>query len=614
MNNRFSRLVCGFLSVVMCIFSTVHVTNISAAGMVHDVTNSNVITIGTSEICKINGSPITPSTEAKNGDSISVNFVWSQNPEIPISEYPAPVTFAYNLSSHFHNVNIGNQDLGTSITNTHYYIEDNILYIEITEGTADRSGKCYLEGTIDIDQSDLQDEKAIVKLFNSYTLPAPSLIANVTAGKSAGSLTYDEVTEKYYQHFTAYIKNDVYNDGAYANNIVISDTYPTTSEGGIYSGDMCNFKVTTVRKQPHYNEISRVTEEKGNVSPDYTVTVDKLNAQEEVIIEYDIEVDPESVLDSSNNRMNTIKADYNNGSINKSATGTAYANPVFPSASKTSSMSQDKSSITWTISIDEGYQKDIDTDTFTVVDRFGSVYVNADDIIDEHPGVTVNADGTVTIDKSQFTASGNGKYTFTYTSDVPESLKNSIFSTSISNNADVVFTLGNEEYKTTVSANENISGEPGKFVEKSGEKLADGKIRWTFDVSVPDDENIKSVNIYDSCTQNQKILYTTMTVKNGSETLSGLGYDYCRDNEFQIWFGETWTTTNDLSLIKGKTLTFTYETEILDTTSAQYQNTVNAYISPITGNHSCHQGYCKQVRSVAALVQQQLQESRKLED
>ena len=584
MSNRFSRIVCGILSVVMCIFSTAHVTKVSAAvGTVYDVTNLNVISIQTTDICKINGSAINSETQVKDGDTISVDFVWSQNPLIPPETYPAPVTFAYNLTDSFYNVFVADQDLGTSITNTHYYIENNILYIEITEGTADRSGNCYLEGKVDIDQGDLTGDKVTVGIFDSFTVSAPSLLSEVSANKSAGELRYDENAKKFYQHFTVTVKNNSYTSGAYANNVVISDSYPMVSEGGVFSGDMLNYEVTTVRKDPPYHEISRTTEEVGTASPDYTVSVDKLNAQEEVIIEYDIEVNPKSLLDTSSNRTNTVEADYNNGSADKTATNSATIYPAFPSINKSASMNQEETMITWTITVNEGYLKDVDEAAFTVTDTFISNYIDSSDITDEHTGVTVNDNGTVTIDKALFTPAGDGVYTFTYTSDVPESLKESVFGTYVGNKADATFEIDDITYTVGATAGESVSGEIDSFVDKSGEILSNGNIQWTFSVAIPDDNNIKNLNIYDSCTQNQRILYNTLEVKDGATVLLNLNYDYQRDNEFQIFFGDSWGPTNDLSLIKDKTLTFTYETEIIDETSVKYQNTANVWVNSKDG-------------------------------
>ena len=47
MNNKFSRIVCGFLSVVMCIFSTVNVVNVNAEETIYknvlDIISSSAI-------------------------------------------------------------------------------------------------------------------------------------------------------------------------------------------------------------------------------------------------------------------------------------------------------------------------------------------------------------------------------------------------------------------------------------------------------------------------------------------------------------------------------------------------------------------------------------------
>ena len=151
MDNRFSRIVCGILSVVMCITSTIHVTQVSADSS-DDITiveSTGILDVTTSEI-KINGSEITDSTTVNDGDTISLKFSW----ELNTAGYAAPIIFEYDLASQLHNVTLTDKELGNK-NGTYYYIENDKLYIKITKGDYGRLGSCELSGTVDIDADDL---------------------------------------------------------------------------------------------------------------------------------------------------------------------------------------------------------------------------------------------------------------------------------------------------------------------------------------------------------------------------------------------------------------------------------------------------------------------------
>ncbi len=564
MNNKFSRIVCGFLSVVMCICSTVHMANISAEETDPNVHNANgVLDITTSEI-RINGAEVTESTTVTDGSEVSLEFAWA----LSTAGYEAPVTFVYDLSSQLKNIVLDVGSLGQS-NGTYYSVKDNKLYIEITTGDYGREGRCNLKGKVNLENAELNNDKTVtLQLIKEVDVLAPSKVAGVNAYKQAGAFSKAD-DGKFYQEFTITVSN--YSQVA-AKNVVLNDTFLSSTAGGIYVGDMIDF---TINDNAYAGQVG------------HDISLGDIGKGESVNISYKVQVSPEAVL-NGNNKENTIEIDYNDGTENKQITHTVSANPNLPNVSKSHSLNNDQSEITWTITVTPNMLDGLDGSSFFVLDTPDSKYADVEKISQQITGSSFDlVNKTVSIPFSSFVKT-NDVYTVTYTTDVPASLKNTIFGTNIKNDVNATFTYNGAEYEKTVSDSVYIIGDTTNFISKTGERLNNGNIKWTFDVTIPDDEYISNLNLWDNASSaNHKIDFSTMKVYDGNNEITGLIFTSSQTqitnekvSQFDISFGQG---TNALEKIKGKTLTFVCESvpddQYKDDPNALFKNELSIWVN-----------------------------------
>ncbi len=479
MNNRFSRIVCGFLSVVMCIFSTVNVVNIRAEDADSEPV-ANAITATTTSITLVrngNNMEINNYTEVKDGDELSLKFAWEtieDHKNIP------PVTFSYDLSDVMKNISLDEQTIKT--TDATYRIVGQMLYIDIEKGKSGRSGTCSLSGTIDLDNAQVDNEGRIEISFVDMTLTpkAPSLVTGLQVNKSAGAFEKDG--DKYYQNFTVQVYN--YSQMT-VSGAVLTDTLGPDSN--LFAGTTLeNYQILDSNGSVYQNYNGTVS-----VSAGASITLPDIPSQKDVKITYRVEVDKDKALKGigGNNRATV---GYSSSGDSKIAEGQAWANPSIPKVEKTGVLDPDtKDKITWTIKVTPNDIAD-DAD-FVIIDAPDGI--SASEIHDLIPGSElVDNDTAVKIPKTAMGSPDNGTYTIEYTTELTDEYKNQILDKYIKNDIEVTFTIDNDSYVYTGSSSVQIKGMDVTYADKTATEVdyEAGIIKWESKIYIPNDDSAEN--------------------------------------------------------------------------------------------------------------------------
>lgn len=498
MNNKFSRIVCGFLSVVMCICSTVHMTNISAEEVEIIPEVEDAISVEALSIVLERGSgnyvEINEWTQVQNGDKLSLDFEW----EALNDDISPPVTFVYDMSDKLKNLSLDEIEIPTA--DATYRVNGQKLYIEIAKGKAGRSGTCRLEGTVDLSGAEVDDAgvtqlQFVNKVVEAY---APSKVTGVLTEKVASEFKLED--GKYYQYFKVKVINNsaektvtgatltdtfASNDNLYTSGAKLEGyTMTHSADGAVELRDSSN------------NAIS------SDVAPGTTVKIPEMAAGEYVTVTYKVQVDKEGAL-SQKNGENVATVEYDKDGTPAASVGRARANPSVPSVSKTSNFDAANEKITYTITVNPGSMVS-DDENFVVLDTPDGI--SADDIAgainDAQTRGTATVSGTsVNIPVSVLgTPDANGTYIFTYTVDLPDNFKNQIVSKDIENNLSVTF---DDEYTYEDNDYIYIPASGIALINKSVESVnyETGVIDWKVDLFIPNDDSaankLKSFVFYD---------------------------------------------------------------------------------------------------------------------
>ncbi len=542
MNNRFSRIVCGFLSVVMCIFSTVNVANVRAEETVY----KDVLDIISSS-ATINNQPITSDTVVRDGDAIKFNLVWELND----GGYKPPATFEVDLNlSH---VNLQDMTIGGT-PSVSYEIKDSKLYITLKEGELGRDGSCSFEGTLNIkNKNDLSADNrvTITYLDKTFTPKTNQFATGLWLNKSAGTFRYDDVSGKYYQGYRVEVHNYTANP---VTNATLVDTFKYDETGIFANEDLKDFRLDGVTI--------------GASSGD-SITIATIPANGSVVAEYEVEVSADKAL-SGKDRSNTAVVNYNNGNEPASVTGTAWANPNVPSVSKSGNYDATDKQIDWVITIYPNMLSNGDV-TFSVKDTPGSNLTAAD--IATATGGTNNGDGTVTIPSSKFVYDSATKtYTYSYSTGIPDNGDDTIFGTNVGNNVSVTFDVEDKEYTYNAGSSVTIPGISGDFIDKTGSDMdANGVIPWTITLTIPNDPTITGLTLWDKPYDNPSYNpnnYGNHTIDVSSIKLTSDGADVAivpknnGDGTINIDFGSANNDGNNpVAPLLGKTVLITYNTQ-----------------------------------------------------
>ena len=475
MNNKFSRIICGFLSVVMCICSTVHMTNISAEDEAPVPVVADAITATASSVTlKRDGNFITidDTTEVRDGDELSLNFAWET---IEDDKNIPPVTFSFDLSSQLKNISLDEKTITTN--DATYRIVGQMLYIDIAKGKSGRSGTCNLTGNIDLTDADVNDEgRTEVTFLNKTFWPkAPGLVSGLYVNKSAG--TFEKVGDAYYQNF----KVEVYNGSAVdVSGAKLTDTFGS-NDNLFASNTLENFTITNP------DETIDTTYNGVNVAVGATINLPTIPSYKKAVITYRVQVDADKALSKSKVGSNVAEVDYNNGTKDVTAKGVAYVNPDVPTVSKGGSLSDDGKSITWTITVDPNSM--VSNTDFIVVDT--PTGLTPETIKNAISGSSIDSENTnnVLIPKSAFGEPNaeTGAYSLSYTiSPLPDEYIDQITEKDITNNISVTF---DGKYEYTATSTVRTKAKDVTFIDKSVENFdyETGIINWKSVIYIPND-------------------------------------------------------------------------------------------------------------------------------
>ena len=341
-------------------------------------------------VIELNGSPLTSGTEVRNGDVISLDVNWT----LPNDFEYVNGTFTYDLTGKLYGISLA--DIIIPVGNTAIYqVKNNVLYIKLLTGHSNRYGSCSLSGSINVSQNDVGNNGEFSLQFigtpSSNTTSVPVIVTDYVAGlvvnkTASGGVVYEN--GQYYQSFNIL----VHSNNQASEGVTLSDIM---GEAYDYS-QITDFTV----KRSDYN----------NPTVDYTITNNSdgfditfnepigTEWNEQINISYKVPVDVHGVINSSENKVNTVTA---SATGQQPKTDTAESNIYEPSISKNGTYDPATGKIKWTITVFPG----------TVKDEF---------VITELPGTNLDEDELKTIfgDDLKISSSelnlSDGKYVYTY--------------------------------------------------------------------------------------------------------------------------------------------------------------------------------------------------------
>ncbi len=500
-------------------------------------------------IC-IGDEPLTANSKLNNGDTLSIAFVWA------IDEDYTNVkgTFVYDLSDKLHGISL--QDQIVPANDATYHIQDNKLYIVLHEGESGRNGKFSLAGNLNVTENETESNGSTNLEFigTSSTATVPvivnNFIANLGVQKAAvGELTYDDVAGEYYQDFSITLTS--YNNKS--TEVTITDTGSDIFD----FSNMKNFKINGADAAPATNSGTGFTLDIGTVKKDSPVT-----------ITYSVPVDPMKYINGTSGNGNTVTPSAKDQTLYPT---TAYVDIKKPSIDKTNSYTDGDESITWTITVDPGFVGDAG---FTVTEGTGQNLT--EEQILAGLAAAANPVAGLTIDKSKFVQTNDGKYTYTFTTDLTDAQKTPASDMWVSNNASVKFEGVDTPYsdQDTVTLKAQVTD----FVTKTvGEQANDGTIPWTITIDVPD-RNVSEIKVYDSITSSGEAFTAdmiTISGAGGNKTIGEIGrLGYANDTAIEFYI----TNTEFIDANKGKSITITYSLTP-DTSKSSVTNSVNVSLT-----------------------------------
>lgn len=517
---------------------------------------------------KLNGTELTKGDTVRNGDQLALTFKW----ELPNDHEYTDSVFVCSLADKLNGINLPNQTIPVGNIAV-YTILDNQLYIQLLEGSIGRSGSCELSGTISVTEDDVdEDGKFTLKFFDkSIEVIAPEFTTPglyITKGNS-GPAEYNAAERCYYQKFSICVGSN----GRSSSNISVKD----------FGTDLYDFSSVTADKVTVYKGDSSepVTLTDSNFTSDasgFSLSLGTVYAgwDNRLRIEYKVKVVSDKLLDPSlswDSRKNTAQV-YADDKLQQTSSGYVQFDP--PSVSKAGVLSEDKSKITWTVTVNLNDYKD----EFMSSDKT----IELKDILDSNItdktafAAIFGESGVKTLSSADFT---DGKYTVTYVTAVPDSYKNSAVSKTLGNKAEITYEDDNtKSAETSVT----IPGSIGEFVTKSCSLEDNGDIKWTVAIDIPNVNNISSIEISDYMDVNKPFItsgteFYVIDGNNVRHPLSDVGSrGWYSDQQFFINI----TNTSFINNNKNDTIQLVYTTPTNDVTKVTNTATVNIKFSDNT--------------------------------
>ncbi len=500
------------------------------------------ITVTASEIT-INGTELTQDTEVKTGDKLKFKFEW----EMPENFTYVNGTFYYDFTESLYGITLGTQNITVydpeGVPTAVYSLNNGILTIRLLKGSSDRSGSCNLEGTIDLtDVETDSDGKFTLKLVDKeFVVIASERIPGLWTTKAAVNAAYYNAEDKLCQDFTIRVGSN----NQTSTNVSITDTL-----GSMYT-DVINVKVNGVPTDVTLNNGS------------FTIDLGNIDAGDANVKE----ITYSAVIDDSQDIFGNWWTDGSKNivdasSANDTASSEAHYWLEYPSVVKSGSLNESTGEITWTITVDGKMYKSKD---FTVTDT-----------------MTGAVTGEWTKTNGDFQLNDDGTYTYTYTTTVPDDVLNTPVDLGISNKAVVQFEDVPTEY--VGQAYIGFDGSVKNFIDKTYVKNGN-VITWTVNVNVPNIDGITSISINDSLYGDNWSDYCNYIEGNivdkansdaskASFRLSDTINEYSLDQLISSGYASVNYGDGNYSIvinnsayidtIKGKTLTLSFDTAILD--------------------------------------------------
>ncbi len=419
----------------------------------------------------LNGQPLENGDSVRTGDKLYLDFHWT----LPENYTFVKGTFYVDLNDKLNGVDLGDQDILVGDI-ARYYVRDNVLYIQLLQGASERNGYCSLEGTLDLDGVETDENGGFELNFGGAVVDvvAPEKVPGLWVDKKRNGDVYTDGTD-YFQKF--YI--DIGSNNQASNNVWLSDTYD----------DIFTEVVDVKWSDGTYADVYQ--DPGTNMFSVFVGTVESGDTNKKTL-EYTMKLDKEKLLADTlptTDRENTatVNRDFD---VDTTKSDTDRYNVSLPTVQKSGAYDNDTGKATWTVTVYPNIYGEAD---FTLVD-VPSAYIEQQvkDIIGEALNLT---------DKMVWNADKKC-YEYSYTVDIPEEVINSKTGTKVENSAVISYDEVDGvpvDYTTNGDGHVYIPGKLQGFVDKSFTGPdADGMIEWTYEVRVPANTGVTKVEIQDS--------------------------------------------------------------------------------------------------------------------
>lgn len=440
--------------------------------------------------------------DLKEGDTVNLNtdfdlyLQWQFNDKdlekqmvgegFPVAVHcPIPSDQVKNLGLNWHD---GPKVDSNSGMTYEYYVDGTDVWIVIWDpGTKEENfaGDMLMSAKLQANKEDADKEgKLNVKFFDKeIEVIVEDFKPSISVEKSAGDITYDETTGKFYVPFTVEVSSPVD-----ATDVKITDTFQHDVGWSFYVGEeLHDLKLDG-------KEIS--------VEADGSIHIGELKADEKKTLTYSIEIDP-----AKQGSGNDVKAETEDEVKPGNATVTPSYNQ--PTVNKSGSISEDGKTVSWELKFSPAGLEKLDKDgagNFVIKDTPDSKlgFTEAQKKALEAKGATFNTDGSITIPESAFEEStdwsGATVYTLKYETEIGEDYRTPLFDTPASNDVEVTFPDNSKLKDVTVtgSGTVTIKGIDESGVEKELLLEENGRLSWQADVHLPHFETIDGLEITDT--------------------------------------------------------------------------------------------------------------------
>lgn len=427
--------------------------------------------------------PVVSGITLENGTSVCLSFDWSINNNSQIEDGKDYV-IEYNMGLE-----------GIVLEATSGKLEDDHGSYEITtdgkliltltskywNSLSNKSGTAKLDGEISLKNDDNKaSEDTRVGMEGNYadvTVTFEQQESSVSTSKTTTGKPQkvgDEIRQYYTVTVTCYggpVTDLAFEDKPESG---LKGPYEITLTGGIYNDYPCN----------DLNEVASMIED--NDDDEYSML-----EGDTYIITYYMLVDPDSFEQNSTKGLNNTFTPFYHTNLQPdpdaplTTTGASSAYIRKPSVTKNGEWNEDKTEITWTITIDPGAFDWNDVSIDEIVDIYAEDLPNGvtkDDILKD----LTKGDFKEVVDSYGFKT-----YTYTYTTTISDTVKKSLSPVEISN------TVSNVKIDDYTYEAEGIMEWRPERVRKTALGQDGMEISWQTALMIPDEDNVKDLKVVD---------------------------------------------------------------------------------------------------------------------